>query len=227
MSFSTFIVLFISCFALLACEDDINAAKPTANAEMNIEEMDKLLACSQLISEKMQIDHEKLDVVIKRFPDKTQGEVPNKISFDMFETCVNKIDNETVHHFFNNLTYSENAYLPSFAKFADIDYDSYNNETLFGLSGTQMVLGSKFQQARQLAENKRITRQMEQKGDLKIMGFDLNKVPSSVKGVFFLAVFAVFIIGVLCLLKKVTPQAKDNKDRANKRRERKEKKKQQ
>jgi hypothetical protein len=90
-----------------------------------------------------------------------------------------------------------------------------------------MLLGTKFQQARQLAENKRITRQMEQKSDLKIMGFDINKMPSFIKGVFFLAVFAVFILGVLYLLKKVTPQAKDNKDRANKRRERKEKKKQQ
>ena len=226
MSFSTFL-LFISCLSLLTCEDNINIETPTPNPEMNIEEMDKLLACSQLISEKMQLDHEKLDAVIKRFPDKSQNEVPNKISFDMFETCVNKIDNETVHHFFNNLTYTENAYLPSFDKFADIDYDSYNNETLFGLSGTQMLLGSKFQQARQLAENKRITRQMEQKSDLKIMGFDLNKMPSCVKGVFFLGVFAVFILGVLYLLKKVTPPTKDNKERANKRRERKEKKKQQ
>jgi hypothetical protein len=226
MSFST-LLLFISCFSLLTCEENINTDAPTGSDEMNIDEMDKLLACSQLISEKMQLDHDKLDAVIKRFPDKSQNEVPNKISFDMFETCVNKIDNETVHHFFNNLTYTDNAYLPAFDKFADIDYDSYNNETSFGLTGTQMLLGTKFQQARQLAENKRITRQMEQKSDLKIMGFDINKMPSFIKGVFFLAVFAVFILGVLYLLKKVTPQAKDNKDRANKRRERKEKKKQQ
>ena len=220
---SKLIIILLLLFTLATC-DDTTTAQP--NGEMTFDEMDKLLACSQLISEKMQIERNKLDEVIKRFPDKPQGEVPNKISFDMFESCINKIDNETVHYFFNNLTYTDNAYKNDFAKFADIDYDAYSNETSFSLTATQMMFGTKFQQARQLAENKRITLQREQTSNVKIMGFDLNEIPRSIKTLFFVGVFAVFILGVLYLLKQVAPQRKDNKSKSDKRRERKEKKKQ-
>ena len=110
---------------------------------------------------------------------------------------------------------------------AEIDYTSYTNDTDFQLTTTQAILAEKFEQALQQAENHRITLEREDENNMKILGYNLNDIPSTFKFFFFVGVFAVFIIGVLYLLKQVSPIHKANKAKADKRKERKEKKKQQ
>ena len=47
----------------------------------------------------------------------------------MFETCVHKIDNDTIHYFFNKLTYTKNTCKNEFVKYIKIDYDAYSNDS--------------------------------------------------------------------------------------------------
>ena len=66
-----------------------------------------------------------------------------------------------------------------------------------------MSLGMKFEQVKQIYEDKKIEAQREERKTLKIGTVDINQIPPIYKLIFFIAVISTFIFGILYLLKKV------------------------
>ena len=112
----------------------------------------------------------------------------------MFEFCYNKIDNKTVSSYFKNLTLVGFEWSKNLEKFSEVNYASYDNNTSLELTVNQMSLGMKFEQVKQIYEDKKIEAQREERKTLKIGTVDINQIPPIYKLIFFIVVISTFIL---------------------------------
>ena len=171
--------------------------------DISYAEMDKMMTCSFIIGGRLNQDKDEVLKVIKRIGEDKGNQIQNKISYEMFEFCYNKIDNKTVSSYFKNLTLVGFDWSKNLEKFSEVNYASYDNNTSLELTVNQMSLGMKFEQVKQIYEDKKIEAQREERKTLKIGTVDINKIPPMYKLIFFIAVISTFIFGILYLLKKV------------------------
>ena len=171
--------------------------------DISYAEMDKMMTCSFIIGGRLNQDKDEVLKVIKRIGEEKGNQIQNKISYEMFEFCYNKIDNKTVSSYFKNLTLVGFEWSKNLEKFSEVNYASYDNNTSLELTVNQMSLGMKFEQVKQIYEDKKIEAQREERKTLKIGTVDINQIPPIYKLIFFIVVISTFIFGILYLLKKV------------------------
>ena len=171
--------------------------------DISYAEMDKMMTCSFIIGGRLNQDKDEVLKVIKRIGEEKGNQIQNKISYEMFEFCYNKIDNKTVSSYFKNLTLVGFEWSKNLEKFSEVNYASYDNNTSLELTVNQMSLGMKFEQVKQIYEDKKIEAQREERKTLKIGTVDINQISPIYKLIFFIVVISTFIFGILYLLKKV------------------------
>ena len=171
--------------------------------DISYAEMDKMMTCSFIIGGRLNQDKDEVLKVIKRIGEEKGNQIQNKISYEMFEFCYNKIDNKTVSSYFKNLTLVGFEWSKNLEKFSEVNYASYDNNTSLERTVNQMSLGMKFEQVKQIYEDKKIEAQREERKTLKIGTVDINQIPPIYKLIFFIVVISTFIFGILYLLKKV------------------------
>jgi hypothetical protein len=79
----------------------------------------------------------------------------------------------------------------------------------------QQLLFFKLEKAKTEYITKTKEKQASDKGTMKLWGIDFLKVSPTVKMLYFLVVFAVFILGVLYLLSKVMKKEEKKKKKKN------------
>jgi hypothetical protein len=136
---------------------------------------------------------------------------------EMYENCVNKIDNKTILKFFNNFTYvPDSVYLNEYDKLLLPKYDSYNENSDFDLTVEQQILSYKFEKVKELYEQKTSKERLENSQRISLGNYDITKIPFYVKGIIFILVFGIFIFGTLFYLKKLTTKPESNKKKKKK-----------
>ena len=131
--------------------------------DISYAEMDKMMTCSFIIGGRLNQDKDEVLKVIKRIGEEKGNQIQNKISYEMFEFCYNKIDNKTVSSYFKNLTLVGFEWSKNLEKFSEVNYASYDNNTSLELTVNQMSLGMKFEQVKQIYEDKKIEAQREER----------------------------------------------------------------
>lgn len=184
--------------------------------DISYAEMDKMMTCSFIIGGRLNQDRDEVLKVIKRIGEEKGNQIQNKISYEMFEFCYNKIDNKTVSSYFKNLTLVGFEWSKNLEKFSEVNYDSYDNSTSLELTVNQMSLGMKFEQVKQIYEDKKIEAQREERKTLKIGTVDINQINPIYKLIFFIVVISTFIFGILYLLKKVDKTRASKKHKKSK-----------
>ena len=203
------ILLGLSLLLLVSAQSDLLK-------NVTSQEMDKMMSCSYITGGRLNADREKLIAIIEKIGKEKAEKFQNKISYDIFEFCYNKIDNQTVASMFDNLTFVSFDWNKKLEKFSEVNYDAYDNTTSLELSMSQMTLGMKFEQVKELFEAKKLEIQREERNTIKVGGYDINKIPSGIKMIFFLCVFGGFGLAMMYLLGKVMNKPKENKKKNRK-----------
>jgi hypothetical protein len=213
-------LIFILLISDILCEQINNEQNDLLSGvpfNLTIHEMDKLMACSTILSLKTQKDNDIILKVLNKFNKSLTEKVEGKMLTEMYENCVNKIDNKTILKFFNNFTYvPDSVYLNEYDKLLLPKYDSYNEKSDFELTIDQQILSYKFEKVKELYEQKTSKERLENSQRISLGTYDINKIPFYVKGIIFVFVFGVFIFGTLFYLKKLTTKPESNKKKKKK-----------
>ena len=213
-------LIFILLISDILCEQINNEQNDLLSGvpfNLTIHEMDKLMACSTILSLKTQKDNDIILKVINKFNKSLSEKVEGKMLTEMYENCVNKIDNKTILKFFNNFTYvPDSVYLNEYDKLLLPKYDSYNENSDFDLTVEQQILSYKFEKVKELYEQKTSKERLENSQRISLGTYDITKIPFYVKGIIFILVFGIFIFGTLFYLKKLTTKPESNKKKKKK-----------
>ena len=213
-------LIFILLISDILCEQINNEQNDLLSGvpfNLTIHEMDKLMACSTILSLKTQKDNDIILKVINKFNKSLSEKVEGKMLTEMYENCVNKIDNKTILKFFNNFTYvPDSYYLDEYDKLLLPKYDSYNEKSDFELTIDQQILSYKFEKVKELYEQKTSKERLENSQRISLGNYDITKIPFYVKGIIFILVFGIFIFGTLFYLKKLTTKPESNKKKKKK-----------
>ena len=213
-------LIFILLISDILCEQINNEQNDLLSGvpfNLTIHEMDKLMACSTILSLKTQKDNDIILKVINKFNKSLSEKVEGKMLTEMYENCVNKIDNKTILKFFNNFTYvPDSVYLNEYDKLLLPKYDSYNEKSDFELTIDQQILSYKFEKVKELYEQKTSKERLENSQRISLGNYDITKIPFYVKGIIFILVFGIFIFGTLFYLKKLTTKPESNKKKKKK-----------
>ena len=213
-------LIFILLISDILCEQINNEQNDLLSGvpfNLTIHEMDKLMACSTILSLKTQKDNEIILKVLNKFNKSLTEKVEGKMLTEMYENCVNKIDNKTILKFFNNFTYvPDSVYLNEYDKLLLPKYDSYNEKSDFELTIDQQILSYKFEKVKELYEQKTSKERLENSQRISLGNYDITKIPFYVKGIIFILVFGIFIFGTLFYLKKLTTKPESNKKKKKK-----------
>ena len=213
-------LIFVLLISDILCEQINNEQNDLLSGvpfNLTIHEMDKLMACSTILSLKTQKDNDIILKVLNKFNKSLTEKVEGKMLTEMYENCVNKIDNKTILKFFNNFTYvPDSVYLNEYDKLLLPKYDSYNENSDFDLTVEQQILSYKFEKVKELYEQKTSKERLENSQRISLGTYDINKIPFYVKGIIFVFVFGVFIFGTLFYLKKLTTKPESNKKKKKK-----------
>ena len=213
-------LIFILLISDILCEQINNEQNDLLSGvpfNLTIHEMDKLMACSTILSLKTQKDNDIILKVINKFNKSLSEKVEGKMLTEMYENCVNKIDNKTILKFFNNFTYvPDSVYLNEYDKLLLPKYDSYNENSDFDLTVEQQILSYKFEKVKELYEQKTSKERLENSQRISLGNYDITKIPFYVKGIIFILVFGIFIFGTLFYLKKLTTKPESNKKKKKK-----------
>ena len=213
-------LLFILLISNILCEEKKNEESDLLSGEpfnLSIYEMDKLMACSTILSLKTQKDNDIILKELNKFNKSLIEKVEGKMLTEMFENCINKIDNNTILKFFNNFTYvPDSVYLNEYDKLLLPKYDSYNENSDLELTTAQRVLSYKFEKVKELYEQKTSKERLENSQRISLGNYDITKIPFYVKGIIFILVFGIFIFGTLFYLKKLTTKPESNKKKKKK-----------
>ena len=213
-------LLFILLISYILCQEKKNNESDLLSGlpfNLTIHEMDKLMACSTILSLKTQKDNDIILKVINKFNKSLSEKVEGKMLTEMYENCVNKIDNKTILKFFNNFTYvPDSVYLNEYDKLLLPKYDSYNENSDFDLTVEQQILSYKFEKVKELYEQKTSKERLENSQRISLGNYDITKIPFYVKGIIFILVFGIFIFGTLFYLKKLTTKPESNKKKKKK-----------
>ena len=213
-------LIFILLISDILCEQINNEQNDLLSGvpfNLTIHEMDKLMACSTILSLKTQKDNDIILKVLNKFNKSLTEKVEGKMLTEMYENCVNKIDNKTILKFFNNFTYvPDSVYLNEYDKLLLPKYDSYNEKSDFELTIDQQILSYKFEKVKELYEQKTSKERLENSQRISLGNYDITKIPFYVKGIIFILVFGIFIFGTLFYLKKLTTKPESNKKKKKK-----------
>ena len=186
-----------------------------------------MLLCSILIQKALYKDKDRIEALINKtnISDSDSYLVFDKIGADIFERCFKDIDIETTRKYFYNLSSVGDLDLEwkkDLDKFIEIDYDKYLNEQNFNLTEEQKLLSIKFSALKKRLnekqkENKEKKEKMKDELDkIKIGNFDIDNIPSNIKGFIFVLVFAAIFIGAIYLLKTLVNKPKKIKQKKKK-----------
>ena len=213
-------LIFILLISDILCEQINNEQNDLLSGvpfNLTIHEMDKLMACSTILSLKTQKDNDIILKELNKFNKSLIEKVEGKMLTEMYENCVNKIDNKTILKFFNNFTYvPDSVYLNEYDKLLLPKYDSYNEKSDFELTIEQQILSYKFEKVKELYEQKTSKERLENSQRISLGNYDITKIPFYVKGIIFILVFGIFIFGTLFYLKKLTTKPESNKKKKKK-----------
>lgn len=198
-------------------DDKDNVEKKELNLTMD--EMDKMMLCSVFIQEALRKDKDRIEILSNK-TNISDIEVFDKIGTDIFQNCYNSIDMPTVRKYFNNLTYLGGyKWRKEFDKYIEIDYDKYLEKNNFNLTKEQKELSENFNivkdkfKKKQLEEREKLK---EEHDKLKIGNLDIENIPSNIKGIIFILVFAIIFGGSIFLLKTLINKPKIKKEKKKK-----------
>ena len=203
-------------------EDDIDYSQ---KFNLTIDEMDKMLLCSIFIQKALSKDKDRIEALINKtnISESDSYLVFDKIGADIFERCYNDIDIKTVRKYFYNLsTVGDLDWDEKYDKYVEIDYDKYLNKSNFTLTEEQQLLSVKFNSIKKrLNEKQKEDKEKKEKmkdelHKLKIGNFDIDNIPTNIKGFFFVFIFALIFIGSIYLLKSLVNKPKKIKQKKKK-----------
>ena len=207
-----FFLILISCQN--TSKDNTNEAYDPFN--MTNTEMDKLMACSFIMTYKFQKDKDIIQNTIQRFNSSLQEKAQGKIFTDIFEKCTDSIEEKTYSQFIKNLiVIQQPEYTNDIEKLVDIDYSKYTEESNLDLTMEQQILAYKFQKVKNLFQQKMNNPNQEGNENYVSNTYDITKVPNYIKISLFIGVFGILFIGSFYALKKLTYKPEKKKKKKN------------
>ena len=203
-------------------EDDIDYSQ---KFNLTIDEMDKMLLCSIFIQKALSKDKDRIEALINKtnISESDSYLVFDKIGADIFERCYKDIDIRTVRKYFYNLSSVGNLeWDEKYDKYVEIEYDKYLNNSNFTLTEDQQLLSIKFNSIKKrLNEKQKEDKEKKEKMKdelykVKIGNFDIDNIPTNIKGFFFVFIFALIFIGSIYLLKSLVNKPKKIKQKKKK-----------
>ena len=195
-------------------EDDIDYSQ---KFNLTIDEMDKMLLCSIFIQKALSKDKDRIEALINKtnISESDSYLVFDKIGADIFERCYKDIDIKTVRKYFYNLSsVSDLDWDEKYDKYVEIEYDKYLNKSNFTLTEEQQLLSIKFNSIKkrlnekQKEDKERKEKMKDELYKVKIGNFDIDNIPTNIKGFFFVFIFALIFIGSIYLLKSLVNKPK-------------------
>ena len=203
-------------------EEEIDYAE---KFNLTIDDMDKMLLCSIFIQKALAKDKDRIEALINKtnISEPDQYLVFDKIGADIFEKCFYDIDIKIVRKYFYNLSsVGDLDWDKKYDKYVEIDYDKYLSNFNFTLTEEQELLSIKFNSIKkrlnekQKEDKEKREKMKDEEYKLKIGNFDIDNIPSNIKGFFFVLVFAVIFIGSIYLLKSLVNKPKKIKQKKKK-----------
>ena len=203
-------------------EDDIDYSQ---KFNLTIDEMDKMLLCSIFIQKALSKDKDRIEALINKtnISESDSYLVFDKIGADIFERCYKDIDIKTVRKYFYNLSsVGDLDWDEKYDKYVEIEYDKYLNKSNFTLTEEQQLLSIKFNSIKKrLNEKQKEDKEKKEKMKdelykVKIGNFDIDNIPTNIKGFFFVFIFALIFIGSIYLLKSLVNKPKKIKQKKKK-----------
>ena len=203
-------------------EDEIDYSE---KFNLTIDDMDKMLLCSIFIQKALAKDKDRIEALINKtnISEADHYLVFDKIGADIFEKCFYDIDIKLVRKYFYNLSsVGDLDWDKKYDKYVEIDYDKYLNNFNFTLTEEQELLSIKFNSIKkrlnekQKEDKEKREKMKDEEYKLKIGNFDIDNIPSNIKGIFFVLVFGIIFIGSIYLLKKLVNKPKKVKQKKKK-----------
>ena len=198
------LIIIVLLFNIFLCE----IFKQNEAFNMTIDEMDKMMTCSLYLNQKLEEDKKIIENTSLKFDNKTKEKFESKLFNDIFEYCIDNINNSIINKFFFNLTYLE----PSDFQFNlnyNINYSNYLYVNLT-LNKKQEDLVYKLEKVREIFEQKNILLKYENSKKIKIGTVDINDISKTFKIVLIIIVLFMFI-GVIYLLNNLINKKKNIK----------------
>ena len=196
-----------------------NKTEELPQLNLTMDEMDKMMLCSVFVQEALRKDKDRIEALGNK-TNISNILVFEKLGADIFENCHKSIDLQTVGKYFKNLSYLGGyEWKNEFDRYIEIDYDKYLEQKNFNLTEDQKEFAKQFTivkekfKKKQLEEREKIE---EENNRLKIGNIDLENIPSNIKGIIFIIVFAIIFIGSLLLLKSLVNKPKKKKEKKKK-----------
>ena len=196
-----------------------NKTEELPQLNLTMDEMDKMMLCSVFVQEALRKDKDRIEALGNK-TNISNILVFEKLGADIFENCHKSIDLQTVGKYFKNLSYLGGyEWKNEFDRYIEIDYDKYLQQKNFNLTEDQKEFAKQFTivkekfKKKQLEEREKIE---EENNRLKIGNIDLENIPSNIKGIIFIIVFAIIFIGSLLLLKSLVNKPKKKKEKKKK-----------
>lgn len=200
----TFILFFSVNYA--NTQDAFDSNEPKELLEMDQQEKDKLLACTEIISTKLRKDARIIEEVTSILANKVNNDlVSQKVTGDLLNKCYYSIDDYTVSTIFQNGVYMEPEIDDNLLEFAAVDYSTYKllSPGEFSITPETQMLYMKIEKARNdfLVTNKK--RQESSRNDFRIFGYSLKEIPVSLNLILTIVILAVVMGSLLYALKRV------------------------
>lgn len=186
------IFLFIS-FAF--CDNIDKYLTSMKDFNITINEMDKILYCSVVYQLKLDQDESKISEIIKRLNMTKDEELYEKITDEMLEKCFNKVNDNTVSEYFQNLTYiKEIFWQKEYNDYVDIDYNKFQTKKDLELTVNEEIISYKYNKLIQVYQQKKEDEREKIENESKrvrIGKVDLENIPGYIKTILFLVVFGL------------------------------------
>lgn len=198
------LIIIVLLFNIFLCE----IFKQNEAFNMTIDEMDKMMTCSLFLNQKLEEDKKIIENTSLKFDNKTKEKFESKLFNDIFEYCIDNINNSIINKFFFNLTYLEPSDFQFNLKY-NINYSNYLNKNLT-LNKKQEDFAYKLDKVREIFEQKNILLKYENSKKIKIGTVDINDISKTFKIVLIIIVLFMFI-GVIYLLNNLINKKKNIK----------------
>ena len=198
------LIIIVLLFNIFLCE----IFKQNEAFNMTIDEMDKMMTCSLFLNQKLEEDKKIIENTSLKFDNKTKEKFESKLFNDIFEYCIDNINNSIINKFFFNLTYLEPSDFQFNLKY-NINYSNYLYKNLT-LNKKQEDFAYKLDKVREIFEQKNILLKYENSKKIKIGTIDINDISKTFKIVLIIIVLFMFI-GVIYLLNNLINKKKNIK----------------
>lgn len=198
------LIIIVLLFNIFLCE----IFKQNEAFNMTVDEMDKMMTCSLFLNQKLEEDKKIIENTSLKFDNKTKEKFESKLFNDIFEYCIDNINNSIINKFFFNLTYLEPSDFQFNLKY-NINYSNYLYKNLT-LNKKQEDFAYKLDKVREIFEQKNILLKYENSKKIKIGTIDINDISKTFKIVLIIIVLFMFI-GVIYLLNNLINKKKNIK----------------